>query len=93
MLQKFNITPYAIILFFFGLTLIPVSLAPPMAAAAEEVCLPNERITKMKDTAKHNDYMYSVDKCASQPQGGCEAGWGNNRCAMSSAADTVCCAR
>ncbi len=52
----------------------------PNDATAEGVCRPNERERDLKDTARHSDYIYSIGMCASQPEGGCEEGWGNGRC-------------
>ena len=47
----------------------------PNDVKAEGVCAPNERIRDMKDTDRHSDYLFTIGKCASQPEGECEEGW------------------
>lgn len=62
----------------------PLGIAPN-DATAEGVCAPNERIRDMKDTGRHSDCLNAIGKCASQPEGECEEGWGDTRCEQVSA--------
>ena len=42
---------------------IETSCEGPQSQAAGAVCLPNERIAAMKDTARHSDYTLWVERC------------------------------
>ena len=63
MLKKFKITSYAFIYFFMiGFSFIALQVTTEEVEAAPGVCLPNERIAAMKDTARHSDYTLWVDR-------------------------------
>ena len=73
MLKTYRIIPFTFILFLvFGFSFIALQVTTEHAEAGEDVCIPNDRIQRMKDTPRHKDYMLWVQRCKiSHANGNC----------------------